>query len=36
MRLRARCCPEAIMTEVGKDILRNFLRMRLTKCWEEL
>ena len=26
MLLRVRFCPEAIMTKVGKDLLKNFLK----------
>jgi len=26
MLLRVRLCPESIMTEVGKDLLKNFLK----------
>ena len=31
MLLRVRFCPESIMTEVGKDLLRNFVRLSYTK-----
>ena len=30
MLLRVRFCPESIMTEVGKDLLRNFLQLPYT------